>query len=96
VREALANVRRHSDAERVQIALDAGREVIAIEIRDDGAGFDPALAAPRAARDGRVGLVGMRERMRLLGGRTEIRSAPGGPTVVTAELPRWPNTTRKT
>lgn len=90
VREALANVRRHSDAERVQITLAAGRDAIEIEIRDDGAGFDPAVAGPRAIRDGHLGLVGMRERMRLLGGRTEIRSAPGGPTVVAAQLPRWP------
>jgi signal transduction histidine kinase len=35
-------------------------------------------------------MVGMRERMRMLGGHTEIMSAPGGPTVIAATLPRWP------
>ena len=43
----------------------------------------------RAARGGRMGLVGMGERIRLLGGRFDVRSAPGGPTVVTASFPRW-------
>jgi signal transduction histidine kinase len=90
VREALSNVRRHSGAERVEIAIAAGDESIAVEVRDDGRGFAPELAGPEAARRGRLGLVGMRERTEMLGGRTEIRSAPGGPTVVSASLPRWP------
>jgi len=42
-----------------------------------------------AARAGRLGLVGMGERIRLLGGRFEIESKPGGPTRVRASLPRW-------
>jgi signal transduction histidine kinase len=49
------------------------------------------IASSRAAEAGHLGLVGMRERMRMLGGRTEIQSAPGGPTVVSAVLPRWPS-----
>ncbi len=90
VREALTNVRQHSDAEHVAIRLAAGEEAILVRVSDDGCGFDPEVSGPRAARAGRLGLVGMHERMRMLGGRTEIRSAPGGPTTVTAELPRWP------
>jgi len=90
VRESLANVRQHSDAEHVEIAIAAGAEAITVEIQDDGSGFDPEVAGPRAAQSGHLGLVGMRERMRMLGGRTEIHSAPGGPTVVSAVLPRWP------
>lgn len=90
IREALTNIRQHSDAERVQITIVADAEAISAQVRDDGSGFDPALAGPEAARDGRLGLVGMHERMRMLGGRTEISSAPGGPTVVSAWLPRWP------
>ena len=90
IREALSNVRRHSDAEHVQIAILAGPEAITVEVRDDGSGFDPDMDAARAARGGHLGLVGMRERMRMLGGQTEISSAPGGPTVVSASLPRWP------
>jgi signal transduction histidine kinase len=90
VRESLTNVRQHSDATHVEISIAAGEETITVEIRDDGSGFDPEITGPRAAQSGHLGLVGMRERMRMLGGRTEIRSAPGGPTVVSAVLPRWP------
>jgi signal transduction histidine kinase len=89
VRESLTNVHQHSAAEHVSIALRAGEEAITVEVRDDGTGFDPALAGPRAADDGHLGLVGMHERMAMLGGRTRVRSVPGGPTVVSASLPRW-------
>lgn len=90
VREALSNVRRHSDAGRVDVRIAAGEESIEVEVRDDGSGFAPELAGPEAARRGRLGLIGMCERTEMLGGRTAIRSAPGGPTVVSASLPRWP------
>jgi len=90
VREALSNVRRHSEAEHVEIRILAGDGSIEVEVRDDGSGFAPEVDAPEAARRGRLGLIGMRERTEMLGGRTEIRSAPGGPTVVSASLPRWP------
>jgi signal transduction histidine kinase len=90
VREALANARQHSRADRVAITIDAGEDAITVQVSDDGAGFDPAVTAPRAAAGGHLGLVGMRERMRMLGGRTEISSTPGNGTVVSAELPRWP------
>jgi signal transduction histidine kinase len=91
VRESLTNIRQHSDAEHVEIAIVAREDAITVEIRDDGSGFEPEIAGPRAAEAGHLGLVGMRERMRMLGGRTEIQSAPGGPTVVSAVLPRWPS-----
>ena len=89
VRESLTNVHQHSDAGHVSIALHAGEEAITVEVHDDGSGFDPALAGRRAADSGHLGLVGMHERMRMLGGRTQVRSVPGGPTVVAASLPRW-------
>ena len=90
VRESLTNIRQHSDAAHVAITLAAGDDQITAEIRDDGGGFEVAEAGGRAAASGHLGLVGMRERMRMLGGDTTITSAPGGPTVVTATLPRWP------
>jgi signal transduction histidine kinase len=89
VRESLSNIRRHSEADNVEITIAAGEESIVVEVRDDGSGFAPEVA-PAAARGGHLGLVGMRERTDMLGGHTEIRSAPGGPTVVSASLPRWP------
>jgi len=89
IREALSNIRKHSDADRVEIAIEAGIDGVRVEVTDDGGGFDPAPTRARAARAGRLGLVGMRERVRMLGGSTRIESRPGGPTVISASLPPW-------
>ena len=71
------------------ILLDTTFKGVSMEIRDDGRGFDPARVVPAEDGESGIGLVGMRERLRLLGGRLEIESAPGGPTTVRATLPRW-------
>jgi len=89
IREALSNIRKHSDADRVQIDIEAGIEGVRVEVTDDGGGFDPQSTRVRSARAGRLGLVGMHERVRMLGGSTRIDSRPGGPTVITASLPPW-------
>jgi PAS domain S-box-containing protein len=80
VQEALTNVAKHSQAKeaRVEVAEEAGE--IRVEIFDDGVGFDPE------ARAEGVGLVGMRERVSLIGGRLELESG-AGKTVVRARLP---------
>ena len=62
---------------------------VCMEVRDDGHGFDPAGVVPAENGESGIGLVGMRERLRLLGGSLELESAPGGPTTVRATLPRW-------
>ena len=90
IREALSNVHRHSEAEHVAVTVAAGFDGVSVEVRDDGRGFDPEGARGRAAEAGQLGLVGMRGRIVMLGGRAEITSRPGGPTVVSATLPRWP------
>jgi signal transduction histidine kinase len=87
VREALSNVRKHSDAEHVSITVAADPGGVAVEVSDDGSGFDTESALVRAARTGHLGLVGMHERVRMLGGRTQIVSRPGGPTIISAVLP---------
>ena len=89
VQEALSNVRKHGEASAVRISIAADADGIKAQVTDDGRGFDPATTVARAARAGRLGLVGMHERVRMLGGRTQIDSRPGGPTVVSAVLPRW-------
>jgi signal transduction histidine kinase len=89
IREALSNVRKHSGASSVRVSIVSHPEGVRAEVSDDGRGFDPETTGPRAARAGHLGLVGMRERMRMLGGETLIESTPGGPTVVSAVLPRW-------
>jgi hypothetical protein len=58
-------------------------------VTDDGAGFNVERTLVRAARSGRLGLVGMAERVRLLGGVFDIDSAPGAGTTISVSLPRW-------
>ncbi len=89
LQEALSNVRQHSGAADVAVTLRNGANGVCMEIRDDGHGFDPDAVQPDADGQSGIGVVGMRERLRLLGGRLEIDSAPGGPTAVRARLPRW-------
>lgn len=89
LQEAFNNVRQHSGARTVSVTLTDDGEGVRMEIRDDGHGFRPGPSAvSEGSRDG-IGLVGMHERMRLLGGHLDVQSAPGGPTVVTAVAPRW-------
>jgi two-component system, NarL family, sensor kinase len=88
VREALSNVRKHGDATTVSVSVSAGDDWAAAEVVDDGRGFDPDTRLREARLDGHLGVVGMHERVRLLGGETRIDSRPGGPTVVSASIPR--------
>ena len=89
IQEALRNVREHSDARTVSVRVDAGEERTVAEVRDDGCGFEAERALAAAARQGRMGLAGIVERARLLGGDCEVSSAPGGPTTIRISLPRW-------
>jgi signal transduction histidine kinase len=90
IREALNNIREHSDADHVTITVCAGPDRVEATVTDDGRGFDPEVTLVQAARGGHLGLVGMHERVRLLGGQTRIDSRPGGPTVISASLPAGP------
>jgi signal transduction histidine kinase len=89
IQEALSNVREHSGASRVDVLLRARRSSVEVRVRDDGTGFEVERALARAAQRGRLGLVGIGERVRMLGGTFEVESMPGGPTVLTFSLPRW-------
>ncbi len=89
VEEALENVKSHSRASRVVLSLATGHTTVKAEVTDDGCGFDVERVLVQAAQGGRLGLVGMGERIRLLGGRLDIASRPGGPTSITAVVPRW-------
>lgn len=87
IREALSNIREHSDAEHVTIRVSSSADGVEATVTDDGHGFDPETTLVEAARGGHLGLVGMHERVHLLGGRTQIDSRPGGPTVISVKLP---------
>jgi PAS domain S-box-containing protein len=85
VQEALTNVAKHSGSERAEVRLTgSGRRVVA-EVRDFGRGFDAGAALDPAGAGKRLGLLGMRERLDLIGGRLGIESAPGE-TVLRAEV----------
>jgi signal transduction histidine kinase len=89
LQEALSNIRQHSGARTTRVSLVDDGDGVRMEVEDDGHGFEQEVASPEPeSRDG-IGLVGMRERMRLLGGRLELTSRPGGPTLVVASVPRW-------
>jgi signal transduction histidine kinase len=83
--ESLNNIRKHSQATRINLLLESTDMSIRLSVRDNGTGFDAerALAKPMS-----FGLAGMRERAALLGGRLQVRSAPGKGATVTLELPR--------
>jgi signal transduction histidine kinase len=88
IQESLSNVREHSGAAMVEIRLRMRRSSIEVRVVDDGQGFEVGRALARAAQRGRLGIVGIGERVRMLGGSFEIDSAPGGPTMLTFALPR--------
>jgi two-component system, NarL family, sensor histidine kinase DevS len=81
VQEALTNIAKHANTGHAQARISEREGKISVEIFDEGAGFDPGEATRG------FGLVGMRERVELLGGRLEIDSQPGAGTRVTATLP---------
>ncbi len=82
-REALTNIRDHAQATAVRLTATATSDGVSLVVTDDGNGFDPARG------DDGLGLAGMHDRVRLLGGRLVVESRPGGPTRVAATVPRW-------
>jgi signal transduction histidine kinase len=88
IQESLSNVREHSGASTVEIRVRMRRSSIEVRVVDDGHGFEVGRALARAAQRGRLGIVGIGERVRMLGGSFEIDSVPGGPTMLTFALPR--------
>jgi signal transduction histidine kinase len=80
--EAFTNVQKHAGAHRVAVKLSRRDDAVTLVVHDDGKGFDQA-----GIRDGSLGLVGMRERVALLGGRLSIESSEGAGTMLRAEVP---------
>ena len=82
VQESLTNVVKHARASHVSISLGRKRGAVTVVVEDDGVGFDPG----RAREEG-LGLIGMRERVALVGGKLTIESRPGAGTTFVAEVP---------
>jgi len=82
VQEALRNVAKHSQARHVQVALHRHTDTLHLKVSDDGVGFNPEFV-----RNHGLGLISMRERMRLAGGEFFIRSSPSAGTQIEAAAP---------
>jgi signal transduction histidine kinase len=84
LQEALTNIARHAEATEFSVWLAESDGALCLEVRDNGKGFQEA----RLAHGGSLGILGMRERALLLGGRLTIRSSPGEGATVTVWIPR--------
>lgn len=84
ITEGLTNVARHAHAHTVWIHVTQHDEVLTVEVRDDGIGFDPALIETQI---GHYGLLGMRERAKLVGGFLEMKTAIGVGTTLRVHIP---------
>jgi signal transduction histidine kinase len=83
--EALANVAKHASASRVGLTLSYMEDLVTLDVRDDGAGFDPGRV-----REQGFGLIAMRQRIERLAGELAVESEPGGGTAVSASVPAIP------
>ena len=85
--EALTNVVRHAKARHVWIEISQSERVLLLMVRDDGVGFDVASTRQQAARCSSLGLLGMAERVQILGGTLQVESEPGRGTRIRASFP---------
>jgi signal transduction histidine kinase len=85
--EALNNIAKHAGARNVQLVFDCRDGMVGIDVRDDGIGFDLAEVARSTDKKRGLGLVGMRERVGLVGGEITINSTPGSGTHVAIRVP---------
>jgi signal transduction histidine kinase len=92
--EALTNVARHAHATQVKLIISRIPGAIRMEISDNGQSF-PVEKILLARNNKRLGLVGMRERIAMVGGTLTIESTPGQGTTVRAEIPFVPDETKK-
>jgi two-component system sensor histidine kinase UhpB len=90
IQEAVSNIARHAGAAQVRVGLRVTDGMARVTIVDDGRGFDVARTIGPAGSDGSVGLIGMQERVGLLGGTIEIRSAAAIGTEIVVDVPLVP------
>jgi signal transduction histidine kinase len=86
VREALHNAIRHGQPSQVYVDINFEKKEFRVQVRDDGRGFDTAMASSQP--DGHYGLVGVRERAKRIGGVLTLNSSPGAGTELTLLVPR--------
>ena len=86
VQEALANAAKHASCRVVKVSIRKAGSYARLEVADDGKGFEPGING-YGKLNSRLGLIGMRERVEMVGGRFGVESIPGKGTTVRAEIP---------
>jgi len=87
LKEGLSNIRRHSGAHEVEVRFEVGDNSCSLRIQDDGTGFDPSQMEHLGNIGNRYGLIGIRERARLLGGSMSVESGVATGTRLTVVVP---------
>jgi len=87
VQEALSNIKRHAQASEAQVVMELAEDRIKVTISDNGRGFELSGRVDGLPRSGKLGLAGVQERARLLGGTLEVKSTPGKGTTLIVEVP---------
>ena len=87
LQEALTNVAKHAQANRVRVKLSRAPGTVSLSVVDNGRGFAPQYKTAVPGESGGIGLLGMQERFDLLGGRLEVRSRTGRGTRLVAHVP---------
>jgi len=87
VQEALNNIKRHAQASEAQVVIEFAEDRIKVTISDNGRGFKLSGRVDDLPRSGKLGLAGILERARLLGGTLEVKSTPGKGTTLIVEVP---------
>ena len=85
--EALNNIRRHAQASEAQVVIEFAEDKVKVTVSDNGRGFELSGRVDDLPRSGKLGLAGMQERARLLGGTLEVKSTPGKGTTLIVEVP---------
>jgi two-component system sensor histidine kinase DegS len=87
VQEALNNIRRHAHASEAQVVMEFKADEVRVTVTDNGRGFELRGDVDDLPRIGKLGLAGMQERARLLGGTIEVNSVPGKGTTLVVDVP---------
>ena len=87
VRELIINAIKHAGATRIDVRVKRENGTLILGVKDNGAGFDPAVVKPRSGEHGGFGLFNVRERLKQCNGRIEVVSRPGEGTTITITVP---------
>jgi signal transduction histidine kinase/ligand-binding sensor domain-containing protein len=88
IQEAVSNALRHAHASTIRVALRDDSDALSVVVEDNGVGFDPEAVGRRVRRGEHLGMLGMTERVRSVGGTIEIDSRPGAGSRIRIRIPR--------